>query len=812
MAPSTVQHHHRSTTKASHKPYKTGHTSKRALKDQAKGKVERGERGTRKTPHQQLKSKLDRRNQARQKQQNKQQERAQATSIFVGQNGAPRHVAIVPLSADIDTAAIIRALNESVDISGDVSPDTISRVRVDRFRQNIQYIPAKYDLLSALDACRLADFVVLAVSAQIEVEEQGELLLRSIEGQGISNVISVVQGLDQVNPPKKRPQVASSLKSFLNHFFPSIDKVLSVESRQECSNAIRSLCTATPKGIRWRDDRSWMLIEDVKWPENTSGEVDDVVLTGVVRGKGLKADRLVHVPGWGDYQIDSITAAPLPTARPKRDDAMTVDESDSPQVLDSPSADQDDLAAVAPEEIEMEDDIESMPDTDRKGVLLDDHHYFSDDNDHIPAKPKKLPRGTSEYQSHWFLDDVSDSGSDMADDDDDEDMEMDVSGAPEDGVFPDNHDAMTEGGPSEYPQSEMFLDPSPEDEADQLEQYRASRRDEAKEDLEFPDEIELHPNVLARERLARYRGMKSLKTSPWHTAEDRAHEPEDWRRLLQFGDYKGSKNKILRETLIGGVSPGTRVDVHLRAVPASLRNKPQPLSLFSLLRHEHKNTVVNINMHLSSAVEGPLKSKQEVIVQCGPRRLVVNPIFSSADNTPNNVHKFDRFLHPGRSAIATWIGPLIWGSVPVLVFRAQKTTSDSKDPEVLESADAPEPTSALDLSTATLDLIGTGTVVAPDPSRVVTKRAIITGHPYKIHKRVVTVRYMFFNSEDVSWFKALQLWTRRGRSGYIKESLGTHGYFKCTFDAKLNPQDSVGISLYKRVFPRKARTLEDVGN
>ncbi|KAL4870135.1 hypothetical protein BDV12DRAFT_166657 [Aspergillus spectabilis] len=814
MAPtSTVQHHHRSTTKTSHKAYKTGHASKRALKDQAKGKVERAERGTRKTPHQQLMSKLDRKNQARQKQQSKQQERAQATSIFSGQNGAPRHVAIVPLSVDIDTTVIIRALNESVDITSDVSPDTISRVRVDRFRQNIQYVPAKFDLMGALDACRLADFVVVAVSAHVEVEEEGELLLRSIEGQGISNVLAVVQGLDQVNPPKKRPQVASSLKSYLNHFFPSIDKVLSIDSRQECANAIRSLCTATPKGIRWRDDRSWMLIENVKWPEIASDEVDGVVLTGVVRAKGLKSDRLVHIPGWGDFQLDSITAAALPTARSKRDDPMNVDENDQSQVLDTPSADRDDLAAVAPEEIEMDDDIESMPDTDRKGVLLDDHHYFSDDDDHIPAKPKKLPKGTSEYQSHWFLADVSDSGSDI--DDEDDDMEMDISGAPEDGIFPDNQDAMTEGGPSEYPQSEMFLDPSPEDEAQQLEDYRASRRtNEAKDDLEFPDEIELHPNVLARERLARYRGMKSLKTSPWHTAEDRAHEPEDWRRLLQFGDYKGSKNRILREALIGGVNPGTRVDVHLRAVPASLRNKPQPLSLFSLLRHEHKHTVVNINMHLNAAVEEPLKAKEEIIVQYGPRRLVVNPVFSSADNTPNNVHKYDRFLHPGRSAIATWIGPQTWGSVPVLVYK-RRTTPANSDPEVLDSADAddtttPTPLTETDFNTTTLYLIGTGTVVAPDPSRVVAKRAIITGHPYKIHKRVVTVRYMFFNSEDVNWFKALQLWTRRGRSGYIKESLGTHGYFKCTFDAKLNPQDSVGISLYKRVFPRKARGLEDV--
>lgn len=588
----------------------------------------------------------------------------------------------------------------------------------------------------------------------------------------------------------------------MNHFFPSVDKVLSVDSRQECSNAIRSLCTATPKGIRWRDERSWMLVENVAWPEAASETVDDVVVTGVVRGKGLKADRLVHLPGWGDFQIDSITAAPLATGRGKRDDAMNVDENDSTQVLEAPTGDQDDLNVVAPEEIAMEDDDDmSMAGTERKGVLLDDHHYFSDDESHIPAKPKKLPKGTSEYQSAWYLDDVDYSGSDMEDDEEDQAMEMDTAGAPEDGVFPDKEDAMTEAGGTEYPQSEMFVDRPLEDEEQQLEEYRASRRKEASDDLEFPDEIELHPNVLARERLARFRGLKNFKTSLWETSEDRPHEPEDWRRLLQIQDYKGSKNRTIAEALVGGVNPGTRVDVHLRAVPVSLRSKPQPLSLFSLLRHEHKHTVVNVNMNLNTSVEEPLKAKEELIVQCGPRRLVVNPVFSSNDNTPNNVHKFDRYLHPGRSAIATWIGPLTWGAVPVLVFK-NKTV---QDPEVLDADDSqPDATR--------LELIGSGTVVAPDQSRVIAKRAILTGHPFKIHKKVVTVRYMFFNSEDIAWFKALQLWTKRGRSGFVKESLGTHGYFKATFDGKLNPQDTIGISLYKRVFPRKARALEDVVN
>lgn len=116
------------------------------------------------------------------------------TGIFNGQNGAPRQVAVIPLSVDIDVAAAIRVLNESVDVSNaSVSGDSLSRVRVDRFRQGVQYIPAKYDLVNALDVSRMGDFVVLILSAEIEAEEQGELMLRAIEGQGISNVMAVVQ-------------------------------------------------------------------------------------------------------------------------------------------------------------------------------------------------------------------------------------------------------------------------------------------------------------------------------------------------------------------------------------------------------------------------------------------------------------------------------------------------------------------------------------------------------------------------------------------------------------------------------------------
>lgn len=746
-------------------------------------------------------SKLDRRNQAKQKQAQKHRAHQQETLVFAGKDGAPRNVAVIPLCPDGDSTAAIRALNQSLEIDQEIPLGT-ARVPVDRFKQKLQYVALPRDLTACLDAARVADFVVLILSADAEVDDLGELILRSVESQGLSTLFTVVQGLNKTEPAKLRNSVLDSLRSYITHFHPEQHKIYSLDNRQECSNLMRSLCNSTPKGIKWRDERSWMLVEDVRFADS---EEDSTILTGVVRGKGLQADRLVQVGDWGSFKIEKITAAPLSRRGKKSDEGMNVDDQ-SEQPLAIPTEDQDELDDLAPEvaamrdaddDIELDDSTSVAPST-KKGVLLDDHHYFSEDEDHAQVKHLRVPRGTSKYQSAWYLeDDVSDDGSDMTDMDVDVDDEQgsEASVAPEDGMEGLAADRMTEAGPSEYPQSEKFEELDENDDAAQLAQYRAKKKDEAEEDLEFPDEIELHPNVLARERLARYRGLKSLRSSPWEQSEDQAHEPEEWRRLLQVPNYQASRNSARNEALVGGVQPGTRVHVHIKGVPAEPRatyNPAKPVTLFSLLRHEQKRTAVNFLINLSSDYSRSIKSKEEIIMQCGPRRFVINPRFSQGGTTPNDVHKYCRYLHPGQSAVATFMGPVTWGAVPALFYRRSKPGEKKADGE----PDLP------------LTLIGTGTAISPSTNRVIAKRVILTGHPYHIHKRIVTIRYMFFNREDVEWFKALPLWTKRGRSGHVKEPLGTHGYFKATFDAHINPQDTIGVSLYKRVWPRNATPLQ----
>ncbi|KAI0406304.1 hypothetical protein F4802DRAFT_109981 [Xylaria palmicola] len=781
----SAMHSHRPTTKVAPKTFKSRKATKGSLRDQAKGKVPNERR---KTPHQQIMSKIDRRHQAKQRQLAKHKEHQKEASIFLGRDGAPRIVAVVPLCADGDALAAVRSLNSSLDIECDVSTSTF-RVSVDRFKQKLQYIPAKRDLSICMDAARVADYVVFVLSAETEVDPLGELIIRSIENQGMSTLFTVVQNLDKVEPAKARPDVVKSLASFMTHFHPGQDKIYSLDSRQECSNLMRSLCSTMPKGINWRDQRPWMLVDEVRW---ASTETESTVLTGVVRGKGLKADRLVHVGEWGTFQIEKITAATISTKR-RKDDGVADDDVEE-QVLETPDEDQDDLVELAPEEAVMNDiddgdeAMDSKEPSRQKGVLLDDHHYFSEEEPERYEAPRKLPKGTSAYQAKWILDDVSDSESEF-----DEDMQdaqdEDVSARPEDGVEGLAGRAPTEAAMSEYPQSVAFAELNEDDDAEQLAAYRRRKRDEAEEDKEFPDEIELHPHVLARERLAKYRGLKSLRTSPWNKEEDRPYEPEDWSRLLQMSDYQSSKSRVLRETLVGGVAPGTRVHVYLKGVSADLQktyNPSHPVTLFGLLRHENKKTVVNFDIAHKDDYEKSIKAKEELIMQCGPRRFVINPIFSASGKTENDVHKSYRYLHPGDAAVATFMGPVTWGSVPALFFKRVTAEEGEEGP------------------TLPLQLVATGTSRAPSTSRVIAKRAILTGHPYHIHKKVVTIRYMFFNREDVEWFKALPLWTRRGRSGYIKEALGTHGYFKANFDAGINPQDSIGVSLYKRMWPRSA--------
>lgn len=215
--------------------------------------------------------------------------------------------------------------------------------------------------------------------------------------------------------------------------------------------------------------------------------------------------------------------------------------------------------------------------------------------------------------------------------------------------------------------------------------------------------------------------------------------------------------------------------VHLENVPRRVLEERNPLfalTLFGLFKHEHKYSIMHFTVQRNTENSDAVRSKDPLVLQQGFRRFAINPIFSqhtmrNGGKGANNVHKFERYLRHGINAsVATAYLPITFGTnSPSLLLRVPTTSADA-------------PNASPDQH---IHLIGTGSLLSSDPTRITAKRIILTGHPFKVHKKTATIRYLFFNRADVEYFKPVQLRTKGGRIGHIREPLGTHGYFKVRF-------------------------------
>ena len=145
----------------------------------------------------------------------------------------------------------------------------------------------------------MSDYVVFVLSPDVEVDSWGDTLLRTLQAQGLPHVISAIPTRPHV-ASKDRSQILKSLLSFMQYFVPNQTRVFDLHSSSDSLNMLRSLSEGKPSDVRWREGRSWIVGERSEWREG------NLSVTGFVRGSGLCPNRLVHIPGHGDFQIDKV--------------------------------------------------------------------------------------------------------------------------------------------------------------------------------------------------------------------------------------------------------------------------------------------------------------------------------------------------------------------------------------------------------------------------------------------------------------------------------------------------------------------------
>ena len=757
--------------KKQHKAFKARHATKGSIKAANKGRIEQSEGIAKKH----VMTKLERRNLKTQARATKMSALAEKNKIFDGRNGVPRNVAIIPLTGDIDSVKVAEQLSTSLEAVQ--SNEGAGILSIPKFRQKLRlFIPKFQDFYQIMDAARGADFVLFVLSATEEIKDYGEQIIRCITSQGVSTSFGTIWNLQEsLGTQLKEKQVVSSLTSWFTHFFPS-EKLYNLENDSENKIIGRLLCQRTPKGIHWRDSKAYIIPEQMEVDSN-----NNIVLIGSVRGKSLSPSQFMFIQGYGDYKIAKIELlhGGNGNAGTSENAGMDVDmetdmEDDQKAIVSTEFS----RLLPAEEAIEIHEDVNEH--MEGRGIRVDGHADVTSlveakAEDNMIKQSRKLPEGTSSYQAAWFIE-----GEDYESDEDaniltDEEGEL---VAAEDNEMEDDNNMESE---SESGDEEMELESHREHDIER----------EAKDDLEFPDEIELDPMVPASKRLARYRGVRSIRHTDWDAREYDQRMPEEYPRLFRPGNLIAKGNYIVKNLGFSDVvSLGSKIKIYLETndtnvrtateEPSLLLNNGQLIAAYSLLPGEEKLGFVNTTITMDSEVMEPIKSKQPILIQYGPRRMLINPLYSQGGNSDNDVYKFFRFIHPGRTAVVTFIGPVSLTNAPVVYYR--------HDPE----------------NTIERKIIGAGSVQDSDADRIIVKTAILTGLPVKIHRKLITIKHMFFSRKDVEYFMQVPLFTKLGAQGFIKECLGTHGLFKATFDKKIKSEDTIAMALYKRVWPKRA--------
>ncbi|WJX48475.1 hypothetical protein P8452_35032 [Trifolium repens] len=677
----------------------------------------------------------------------------------------PCVILLFPLCASVDLDPLaddLCSLFSSTLLPGPATPT----IHSSQYGITVSLLKAPHgDLLSCMEMLKVADLLVFVASA------------RSL---GLPTTLLFLRDLP--TDLRQRNELKKICSSSLASEFPEDCKCYPADTKDDLHKFLRIFKEQRLKVPHWRTHRSYLMAHKVDVV--CDGIVSDkctLLLTGYLRGRNLSVNQQVHVSGAGDFRLCKIEVLENPflfNSR-KNQDLMDSAETHDVEVIRSLVPDPQNQAVVG--ENDEEQVIHSLvPDPQNQAVVGENdeeqviHSLVPDpqnqaivgENDEEQPRPPEAdtstadedqqqkwecPPRTSEYQAAWY---------DFNEEKPDGDSKKET-----DNVSMMEIDNMT----IENLQDEL----------------KAIKEDNAA-DEEFPDEVDTPLDVPARMRFSKYRHLKSYRNSSWDPNESL---PKDYPRNFNYVNFKRTQKHVLAKALEmeqenreDCVPVGSYTRLHIMDVPNVVASKlcmlakTNPLTASGLLEHECEVSVLHFSVKKHETYHAPIKSKEELIFHVGFRQFVGRPIFSSESiNTDNS--KMERFLHAGRFSVASVCAKTSFPPLPTIILKRAGVD-------------------------ATPAVAAFGSLKTVDCDRIILKRVILTGYPQRVSKRKALVKHMFYNPDDVKFFKPVELYTKHGLRGRIREPVGTHGAMKCLLNGVLEQRDTVCMNLYKRVYPK----------
>ena len=253
--------------------------------------------------------------------------------------GPPKIVAIIPLSESIDPNELLNSCLKDGTVTNGTTGSN-SSVYFAQFKAHVTFISAELDVMSVLDAAKLADIIILVVDAGSEelISDMGAICLSAMKAQGCPDLLCCVQGLDNFTGKalvdKRKTvgricdtEVASSVKVLE---FSNSEKMSDASRNASVSHICRQLCSISPKDIGWRSIRSYLLSQTCEILDNDMPVDEEVAQTktvrvgGYLRGRPLPINSLVHIEGVGTGRIKAITVGGANTHAKGGDSSVTI--------------------------------------------------------------------------------------------------------------------------------------------------------------------------------------------------------------------------------------------------------------------------------------------------------------------------------------------------------------------------------------------------------------------------------------------------------------------------------------------------------